>query len=194
MTRRGLWKAFGGALLVVLFTAWSAHAAEEGGNTATARANEIFKWINFAIVAGLAAWVFLMLTPPFFRKNSENIGSAITKATTAKAEADQQLREADEKLARLQQEVAQLRATAQREATAEAERLRAITQSDIQKVGLAGKAEIEAAERAARLELKVIAANLAVDGAESLLVKELTPKAQESLVAAFVKSLEGRPN
>jgi F-type H+-transporting ATPase subunit b len=194
MTRRGLWKAFGGALLVVLFTALSAHAAEEGGNTATARANEIFRWINFAIVAGLTAWVFLKLTPPFFRKNSENIGSAITKATTAKAEADRQLREAEEKLARLQQEVAQLRASAQREATAEAERLRAITQSDIQKAGLAGKAEIEAAERAARLELKVIAANLAVDGAESLLVRQLTAQAQDSLVAAFVKSLEGRPN
>ncbi len=194
MTRHGLWKAFGGALLVVLFTALSALAAEESGNITTARANEIFKWINFAIVAGLIAWVFLKLTPPFFRKNAENISSAITKATAAKAEADRQLREAEEKLARLEQEVAQLRATAQREATAEAERLRAITQSDIQKVGLAGKAEIEAAERAARLELKAIAANLAVDGAESLLAKELTPKAQESLVAAFVKSLEGRPN
>jgi len=194
MTRHGLWKAFGGALLVVLFTALSALAAEESGNITTARANEIFKWINFAIVAGLIAWVFLKLTPPFFRKNAENISSAITKATAAKVEADRQLREAEEKLARLEQEVAQLRATAQREATAEAERLRAITQSDIQKVGLAGKAEIEAAERAARLELKAIAANLAVDGAESLLARQLTPQAQDSLVAAFVKSLEGRPN
>jgi len=35
---------------------------------------------------------------------------------------------------------------------------------------------------------------LAVDGAESLLAGELTPQVQESLVAAFVKSLEGRPN
>ncbi len=193
MTRRGVWKVFSSALLIVLFTALRAHAAEEGGNT-TERANEIFKWINFAIVAGLIAWVFLKLTPPFFRKNAENINAAITKATSAKAEADRQLREAEQKLARLGQEVAELRATAQREAAAEAERLRAITQSDIQKVGLAAKAEIEAAERAARLELKVIAANLAVDGAESLLVKQLTPQAQESLVAAFVKNLEGRPN
>jgi F0F1-type ATP synthase membrane subunit b/b' len=194
MTRRGAWKVFGSALLVLLFAAMSAHAAEEGGNTTTERANEIFKWINFAIVVGLIAWVFLKLTPPFFRKNAENINAAITKATAAKAEADRQLREAEHKLAGLEQEVAQLRATAQREAAAEAERLRAITQSDIQKVGLASKAEIDAAERAARLELKVIAANLAVDGAQSLLVKELTPKAQESLVVAFVKSLEGRPN
>jgi len=194
MTRRGVWKVFASALLVFFFAATSTHAAEEGGNAATERANEIFKWINFAIVAGLIAWVFLKLTPPFFRKNAETIGSAITKATTAKAEADRQLREAEEKLARLEQEVAQLRATAQREMAVEAERLRVITQSDLQKIGLAAKAEIEAAERAARLELKVIAANLAVDGAESLLAKQLTPQAQGSLVAAFVKNLEGRPN
>ena len=193
MTRRSVWKLFAGTLLVLLFTAMSAHAAESGHAT-TERATEIFKWINFAIVAGLVAWVFLKLTPPFFRKNAEIISSAITKATAAKAEADRQLREAEEKLARLEQEVEQLRATAQREMAAETERLRASTQSDVQRVRLAAKAEIEAAERAARLELKKIGANLAVDGAESLLAKQLTPQTQESLVAAFVKSLEGRPN
>jgi F-type H+-transporting ATPase subunit b len=194
MTRRGLWTIAASAIVVVFFAAMSAHAAEEGANATTEHANEIFKWINFAIVAGLIAWVFLRLTPPFFRKNAETISSAITKATAAKAEADRQLREAEEKLARLEQEVRQLRASAQREAAAEAERLRAITESDIQKIGLAAKAEMEAAERAARLELKAIAANLAVDGAQSLLVKQLTPQAQESLMAAFMKDLEGRPN
>ena len=87
-----------------------------------------------------------------------------------------------------------MRATAQREAQAEGERIRNVTQSEARKVGVAAKAEIEAAERAARLELKVIAANLAVDGAESLLAKQLTPQAQEALVSAFVKGLAGRPN
>jgi len=193
MKRGRIFKFLGLATTFLFFAAVSAHAAEASG-TAAERANEIFKWINFVIVAGLIGWVFLKLTPPFFRRNAEIISSAITKATAAKLEADRQLLEAKEKLAHLQQEVAQLRATAQREAAAEAERIRSITQSDAQKIGLAGKAEIEAAERAARLELKVIAANLAVDGAESLLVKQLTPRAQESLVAAFVKSLEGRPN
>jgi len=194
MTRRGVWKILVRALLVLLFAVASAHAADEGGNAATERANEVFKWINFTIVAGLMAWVFLKLTPSFFRKNADAISSAITKATATKAEAERQLQEAEGKLARLEQEVAQLRATAQREADREAERLRALTQLEVQKVGLAAKAEIEAAERAARLELKVIAANLAVDGAESLLAKQLTPQAQESLLSAFVKSLEGRPN
>jgi len=194
MTRLRVWKLFAGALVILLFAAVSAHAAEEGGSATTEHAQEIFKWINFAIVAGLLAWVFLRLTPPFFRKNAETISSAISKATAAKAEADRRLREAEQKLARLDQELAQLRATAQGEMAAEAERLRAATESDIQRAGLAAKAEIEAAERAARLELKVTAANLAVDEAETLLTKELTPKVQESLVAAFVNSLEGRPN
>jgi len=181
-------------LFVLLIAATGAHAAEEGGNAATERAAEIFKWINFAIVACVIVWVFGKKLPPAFRKRAEAVSSAITNATSAKAAADAQLLEAETRLANLQKEVAELRALAEKEAAAEVERLRAATQSDAQKIAAAAKAEIEAAERAARLELKALAANLAVDGAESLLAKQLTPKVQESLVSNFVKSLEGRPN
>ena len=181
------------SFFILLLVALSAQAAEEGG-TGSELATELFKWINFAIVAGVLAWVFLKVTPPFFRKNAETISSSITKATAAKAEADRLLREAEQKLARLEQEVAQLRAAAHREASAEAERIRALALSDIARLGAAAKAEIEAAERAARLELKAIGAKLAVDRAESLLAKELTPQVQESLVSGFVKGLEARPN
>jgi F-type H+-transporting ATPase subunit b len=180
--------------LVLLFGVVAARAAEEGGNAATERATEIFKWINFAIVAGVLVWVFVKLLPPVFQKNAEAVSSAITVATSAKAAADAQLRDAENRLANLQREVAELRANAAKEAAAEVERLRAAAQSDTQKIVSAAKAEIEAAERAARLELKALAANLAVDGAESLLTKQLTPQAQESLISNFVKSLEARPN
>jgi F-type H+-transporting ATPase subunit b len=171
-------------------------SAQEGNsaNSTQGHATNIFKWINFAIVAGGLGYVFLKLTPPWFRKNAENISSAITNATATKAEADRQLKDAEQKLARLPQEVAQLRATGEQDAKAEAERIRQATQSDAAKINAAAKAEIEAAERAARLELKALTANLAVDNAESLLVKELTPQAQEALLASFVKGLEGRPN
>ena len=177
-----------------LFAAASVQAAEEGGNAASEHATEIFKWINFAIVAGLIVWVFGKKLPSVFRARAEAVSSAITSATSAKAAADAQLRDAETKLANLQKEVAELRASAEKEAAAEVERLRAATLSDAQKIAAAAKAEIEAAERAARLELKALAANLAVDGAESLLARQLTPKAQESLISNFVKSLEGRPN
>ena len=190
--RRALISA--GVLFVSLFAALSLHAGEEGGNASAERAAQIFKWINFAIVAGVIVWVFGKLLPPIFRKKAEAVSSAITKATSAKAAADAQLRDAETRLANLRKEVAELRALAEKEAAAEVERLRAATQSDAQKIAAAAKAEIEAAERAARMELKALAASLAVDGAEVLLANQLTPQAQESLISNFVKSLEGRPN
>jgi F-type H+-transporting ATPase subunit b len=177
----------------MLFGAVSLHAAE-GGNDASEHVNELFKWINFAVVAAGLIWIFGKLLPPIFRKRSDEIGAAIKKATAAKEAADKQLREAEQKLAKLEQEIAQLRAVALREAATEGERIRNTTLSDAEKIEAAAAAEIEAAERAARLELKALAANLAVDSAESLLAKQLTPQAQEALVSAFVKGLAGRPN
>lgn len=185
---------FAGTLLVSLFAAVSMNAAEEGGNATVERTTEIFKWINFAIVAGVIVWVFGKKLPSVFKARAEAVSSAITSATSAKAAADAQLRDAETRLANLQKEVAELRALSEKEAAAEVERLRAATLTDAQKIAAAAKAEIEAAERAARLELKALAANLAVDGAESLLAKQLTPKVQESLISGFVKSLEGKPN
>jgi len=175
------------------FFAAAAFAAEEGGKPAEGP-TEIFKWINFAIVAAALVWYFANKGGPWFRDNAKNISSAITKAQAAKAEADRQLKDAEQRLARLEEEVRALRIQAEKEGTAEAERIRALAKSDLEKVGVAVKREIEAAERAARLELKALAAKLAVDGAESLVAKQLTPQTQDALIAGFVKSLEGSPN
>jgi F0F1-type ATP synthase membrane subunit b/b' len=170
--------------------------AEEdtNSNSKTQDTQEVFKWINFALVAGAGIWLFGKVLPPWFRGNAEKINSAIVKATAAKKEADELLREAENKLANLEKEVGELREKATRESAKEAERLRAVTKSDEEKIAVAAKSEIAAAERAARLELKALAAKLAVDGAAPLLAKQLTPQVQESLVSAFVKSLETRPN
>jgi F0F1-type ATP synthase membrane subunit b/b' len=170
------------------------NAAEEGGNAASDSMREIFKWIHFVILMGLAYWVFGKLLPPVFRKKSDLISEAISKATAAKAEANRQLKESAVKLAGLEQEVAAFRAIAQKEAVAEVERLRNATKSDAEKIAAAGKAEIEAAERSARLELKELAAKLAVDKAESLVAQQMTPGVQDALIDTFVQSLQGRPN
>ena len=182
------------AVITALFLTLTAHAAEEGGAAGAETATEIFKWINFAIVAGALLWVCLQKAPGFFRTRAEEISSAITKAGSAKAAADAQLREAETKLAHLEKEVAELRAFAEREAAAEVERIRTATRSDLEKIAAAAKAETEAAERAARLELKALAAKLAVDGAEALLVKQLDAHAQAGLISNFVESLQGMPN
>lgn len=185
------------ALILILFgTSASTRAAEEkqAGHGASGAVTTAFKWIHFAIVAGGIGYLCLAKGPSFFRGRAERIGSAITQAAAAREAAERQLREAEARLAGLEKEVSELRTAARREASAEGVRIRVATQREGEKIAAATQAEIEAAERAARVELKALAAKLAVDGAESLLARQLTPKVQESLVKSFVESLAGRPN
>lgn len=177
----------------VFLLALTAHA-EEVGSASQQSAENLFKWINFALVAGVIVWLCVKKGPGFFGRRADVISSDIQKSTEAKKKAELLLQDAETKLRNLEKEVAAMRAAAQRESASEADRIRNLTVTDEQKVAQAGKTEVEAAERAARLELKTLAANLAVSGAESLLVKQLTPAAQEALINNFVKTLEGRPN
>ena len=179
-----------GALLLAM----SASGAEGGGNAAEQPIGMAFKWIHFVILAGLLYWVFGKVLPPAFRRKADHISAAICRATAAKADAEQRLKEAAAKMANLESEVAKFRAQAAIDATAEMDRLRNATQLDVEKIRVAARAEIEAAERAARIELKELAAKLAVDGAESLVAKQMTPAVQEAMLSSFVRSLQGRPN
>ena len=181
-------------LVALLGPAVNARAAEESGNPAESPIGELFKWLNFAIVAGAVGYLCMKKGPSFFRRRADTITAAITQATATKAEAERQLQDAESRLARLDLETADLRAHAQRDAQAEAQRLRDLTRAEAEKISAAARAEIQAAERAARLELKAFGAGLAVAGAESLLTKQLTPQAQDSLFRAFVHSLEGGLN
>jgi F-type H+-transporting ATPase subunit b len=193
MSLRRISVAAMGVCGALLLCAGVAAGAEEGTKSAE-HTTEIFKWINFGVTIVAVVWAFRRYAVPAFREQATGISSAITKAAAVKAEADRLLADAEAKLARLDQDVDALRLAAEKEAAADAERIREMAKSDSEKISLAAQAEIEAAERAARMELKTLAAKLAVDGAESLLVRQLTAQAQEGLVGGFVASLEGRPN
>lgn len=184
-----------GVLTVLLGgAAMTARGAEEEPNPAEQPIGEVFKWLNFVIVAGGIVYIARRYGPAFFRNRADTITAAIRHAAAAKAEADRQLQDAETRLSRLDEEVAEFRAHAQRDAAAEAERVRELTHNEAEKIAAAARAEIEAAERAARLDLKLLGANLAVAGAASILAKQLTPQAQDSLFRTFVRSLEGKPN
>jgi F-type H+-transporting ATPase subunit b len=179
--------------IVLAFTAGSL-AAAEGANAAEKSAEAVFKWIHFAILVVVLIWLFKKVLPPYVRRNADEISAEIAKATAAKAAAEKQLKEAAAKLTTLEQEVARFREQAQKEAAAELERLRGMTTMDVKKLSVAAKAEIDAAERAAREELKALAARLAVDRAQSLVAGEMTPAVQDAMISNFVQSLQGRPN
>ena len=182
------------ALLILFLVAAGAlahaFAAEAGGqNPAEEPVGTVFRWLNFLLVFGIAAYFIVRYAPGWARGRGDAISASIAEAAAAKAEAERELREAEGKLARLKEEVAGLRAAAQNESAAEAERIRARTREEMEKIAQAAQAEIEAAERAAWMELKGTAARLAVERAGSLIRSQLTPGAQAALFQSFLDNL-----
>jgi F0F1-type ATP synthase membrane subunit b/b' len=115
------------------------------------------------------------------------IQKGIKEAQAASADAARRLGDIESRLSKLGSEVAEIRASAEREAAAEEERIRQSAEEDKQKVVLAAEAEIAAIARNARREFKGYAASLAVDlAAREIRVDEPTDQA---LVRDFVGQL-----
>lgn len=198
---RARWRSFvraAGSIAAVLFALAVCAAPvlastnpEEAAGTTT---GWVYRWINFGIFVAVLVWVFVKKTPPYFRGRQEAIAAAIAESARAREEAERQQREAEAKMATLEATVAELRARAKRESAAEGERIRALAKEDAKRIELAGQVEIRAAERAAEMELKAIAARVAVDRAQTLLEQQMTPQTDASLFRGFVAELAGSAN
>jgi F0F1-type ATP synthase membrane subunit b/b' len=68
--------------------------------------------------------------------------------------------------------------------------LRALAQSEAEKIARAAGAEIEAAERLARQRLRAIAARAATDRAAALVRQRMNAAADRALFGSFVGELE----
>jgi F0F1-type ATP synthase membrane subunit b/b' len=171
----------------VFLVALPLFAQEEAGPEATPT-GWVFRWLNFAIVAALIVWGFSKAVP-YFRKNAAEISQKIAEGSLARETAERQRDEAKAKLANIPQEVEAIRADAKRGTQLEAERLRALAKTEAETIERAGHAEIAAAERAARIELKLLAAQLAVERAEAVLRRDLNDDNEATLFRTFVAEL-----
>jgi F-type H+-transporting ATPase subunit b len=178
-------------VLIELMAAAPVLASEEGGgggDLATTPIGWTFRIINFGILIFLG-YRMLRGAPQWFRARAEKIVGAIAESQQIKEEADRLVQDSERRLAGLDQEVGALRAGARQDATAETERIRATAREEQIKVEHSADAEIAAAERAARLELKALVAQLAVQRAEELLKDKVTPDRQAALLRGFVQNL-----
>ena len=170
-------------------------AAEEAAAPApeNSPAGWIFRWINFAIVAIGIIYLFAKAAPGF-RGHTEEISQKIAEGARAREAAEKQRREVQAKLAGIDAEVENLRAEAKKSMDAEAVRLKALARREAEIIEQAAQAEIVAAQRAGALELKALAARLAIERAEAVLSKQITPEAQAALFNTFVLELERSAN
>jgi len=186
----GRFAAFG---FFFVLTAAPVLAQEGEASPADSTTGWVFRWLNFAIVLAVILWAFKS-AGPLFRSRAQEISERIAEGTRAREEAEQKRREVQEKLAGIDKEVTQIRADAKRSMEAEAERLKAMARSEAEAIERSAQAEIVAAERAARIELRSLAAQLAIERAEAVLRKELTPQAESALFRSFVAELERSAN
>jgi F0F1-type ATP synthase membrane subunit b/b' len=181
---------FPGGLLILFLTALPALAAEVAEeDPAVSSTGLIFRWLNFILVFGGIGYLIAKHGGAFFRANAKAISASITEASAAKADADRELREAEAKIARLGQEVAELREAARRDSTAEAERLRASGRAEIEKINQAARGELAAAERAAQQELRALAASMAVERAGELVSSRMNGEVRARMFHAFLGEL-----
>ena len=142
---------------------------------------------NFAILA-LFFWMLLKSKlPQMFRDRTNTIQKALKEAQAASAEAAARLNAIEARLAKLDSEVGEIKAGAEREAITEEERIRATADEDKHKVVSAAEAEIAAIARSARHGLKSFAASLAVDIASRRI--KVDDNTDQALVRQFVGHL-----
>ncbi|MGZ4788552.1 MAG: F0F1 ATP synthase subunit B family protein [Terriglobales bacterium] len=143
--------------------------------------------INFAIIAGLIAYAWKKNVPSMFRTRTASIRKSMDEARRASEDANRRLSEIENRLAKLDAEIAEMRKTAEAEAIAEEERIKAAAEEERRKVIETAEQEIEAAAKAARRDLKAYAASLAVSIAEKRI--QVDPKTDQSLVRTFLREL-----
>ncbi len=148
-------------------------------------------WLSMVVNFGLLVLFFYMLLrsklPQAFRDRTAAIHKGIKEAQAASADAARRLSDIETRLAKLNSEVAEIRASAEHDAAAEEERIRQAAEEDKKKVVEAAETEISAFARNARRELKSYAASLAVDLASRKI--QVDDSTDQALVREFVEQL-----
>jgi F-type H+-transporting ATPase subunit b len=148
-------------------------------------------WVSIVanfVFLGLFFWMLLKSKlPQMFRDRTTSIQKALTEAKAASAEASRRLGDIEARLSKLDGEVNEIRAGAERDAAVEEEHIRAAAEEDKRKVVDSAEAEIAAIARSARHDLKSFAASLAVDIASQRI--KVDDNTDQALVRQFVGHL-----
>lgn len=144
-------------------------------------------FINFAVVVGVIIWIWKKNVPAAFRNRTASIQKSIEEARRASEDANRRLAEIEARLGKLDEEIGQMRATSEKEAAAEEERIKAAAAEDAKRIVESAEQEIAAASKAARRDLTAYAADLAV----SLATKQIhvDTQADQALVRRFAQQL-----
>jgi F-type H+-transporting ATPase subunit b len=150
-------------------------------------AARLFEYLNFALLAGAVLFALWKILPKTFRANREDIQHRLSEARTATQDAKQRLAAIEQKLARLDEEIAAIGKQAEKDSVEDEARVKASIEAERQRITDAVSRDIAAASSAAQRDLKRFAAGLAVDRAAQRMA--LTENEDRALVQEFVQNL-----
>ena len=150
-------------------------------------AARLFEYLNFAVLAGAVLFALLKYLPKTFRAQREDIQHRLVEARTATEQANQRLAAIEQRLSRLDEEVATISRQAEKDSLEDEARIKASIETERQRIMEAVSRDIAAASNAAQRDLKRFVAGLAVDRAAQRIA--LTEDDDRVLVQEFSKSL-----
>ena len=148
--------------------------------------------LNFAVMGGVLFWASRKYLPGLFRERTSAIQKAMQEAQKASDEARRRLAEIESRLMRLDGEIGMMRDAADREAADEEARIHAAAEEEARKIVQSARQEIAAAAKAARRELTVYAADLAVGLAQKQI--RVDAATDQALVREFAGQLTASPD
>jgi F-type H+-transporting ATPase subunit b len=138
----------------------------------------LFVFVGYFLVTGL---------PKAFRSRRQQLDRQIVEARVATEKAEERLRAVEERLSRLDSEIAAVREQAERDSAHDETRIKHAMEDEKKKIVASAEQEIASAGAAAERRLRKFAAELAVDRATSRL--HLTEGDDRTLIQEFASSL-----
>jgi len=152
---------------------------------------ELWRWVNLLIFVGLFVYILRRPVSEAMRTRREGIRRDLMRAQEERNAALAKLEEVEQRLAKLDAEVASVREQSAREAAEERERIRKATEEETRKLREQAHREIESAGKAARQELREFAAEQSVHLAEEMIRRDIKPEDDARLVGLRIEELGG---
>lgn len=144
---------------------------------------------NFVVLAGLIGWLLVKTLPKTFRNRNTAIQKHLVDARTATEEASVRLNSVEARLSKLDEQIAAMRAQAEKDSALDEQRIKGHVEEEKQKILAAAEQEITAATTLARRQIQQYAAELAVDQAARKLV--VSAETDRLLIQSFAQRLTG---
>ncbi len=148
-----------------------------------------FAVLNFLVFAILVGWFILKTLPKVFRDRTSAIQKDLVQARSATEEASARLSNVEARLAKLDEQIAEMRAQAEKAAALDEQRIKASVEEEKKKILAAAEQEIASATTEAHRMLKQYAADLAIEQAARKL--SISAETDRLLVQDFARRLAG---